>query len=91
MSITNHALGKQFKTEVNILVTDDLEHASPFLVLPYNSPLQLPLHLRHLNWRNMATTTTDDRLLRHSRARIEAEFSLQGYAVVAPETLTSDS
>jgi hypothetical protein len=54
------------------------------LVLPYGPQAAIPRHLQGLDWRHMAVTMADDRLLGATHWKIEADLIRQGYAVVNP-------
>ena len=70
---------------VNVFVaTDDGKSPHDLLVLPYGPMAGIPAHLQHLDWRNLATTLTDDKLLGKGAAEIEAAIARDGYALVAP-------
>lgn len=71
---------------VNVLMAaDDGNRPPELLVLPYGPSARIPAHLRHLTWRNMATTTIDDRLLAIPSAKIETDIAINGFAMMKPE------
>lgn len=70
--------------QVNVLVTDGADGVrTPLLVMPFGTDASIPDHLREMHWRELATATTDDRLLRRQRDRIEAEIACRGYSMLA--------
>lgn len=69
--------------QVNVLVRDGVDdQRTPLLVLPFGEAGTLPISLRTMRWRELATATTDDRLLRSKRLRIEAEIACRGYSLI---------
>lgn len=69
--------------QVNVLVRDGAdEEDTPLLVLPFGLEGTIPQHLRQMHWRELATTSTDDRLLRTRQRRIEAEIACRGYSML---------
>ncbi|MHA6731183.1 hypothetical protein [Devosia sp. A369] len=68
---------------MNVFIAADGEKTQhELLVLPYGPLGGIPAHLRHLDWRNLATTMTDDKLLGMSPAWVEAAITRNGYALV---------
>lgn len=67
---------------VNLFTAADDGNSLGLLVLPYGPMGGIPSHLRHLAWRNIATTTSDDPLLAFSPAKIETEIACNGFALV---------
>ena len=73
--------------QVNVFITRlDRQMQNGLLVLPYGPQTNIPHHLRHLSWHNLATTMTNDRLLSAPADQIEADIKTQGFAVVPAET-----
>ena len=52
------------------------------LVLPAGSNTDLPPSVKHLEWRKVAETTLDDRLLAPASPIVEAELGAHGYALL---------
>lgn len=70
--------------QVNVLVRDGADaEATPLLVLPFGPRGSIPEHLRAMRWRELATATTDDRLLWPGQTRIEADIECDGYSFLA--------
>ena len=70
--------------QVSVLVKDGCDgEETPLLVLPFGSEAVIPQHLRRMHWRELATASTDDRLLRTRRFRVEAEIACRGYSMLA--------
>lgn len=70
---------------VNVFIAlDDGKMPHELLVLPYGPTAVIPTHLRHLDWQNLATTMTDDKLLGRASAEIDASIARDGYALVLP-------
>lgn len=70
--------------QVNVMVTDGADGVdTPLLVLPFGTDAPIPDHLKTMRWRELATASTDDRLLRRRRPRIEAEIACRGYSMLA--------
>ena len=69
--------------QVNVFAAAEYGNAPhELLVLPYGPPSMIPCHLQHLKWRNLATATTDDKLLGVPAHRIDADIAANGYALV---------
>lgn len=70
--------------QVNVLVANNFGgDTTPLLVTPFGDDAGIPEHLKVMHWRGLATTDTDDRLLRVRRSRIEAEIACRGYSLLA--------
>ena len=70
--------------QVNILISSDVGGVrTPMLVTPFGEDAAIPQHLCAMQWRSLATTDTDDRLLRVRRLRIGAEIACRGYSLLA--------
>ncbi|MHA6690611.1 hypothetical protein [Devosia sp. A449] len=68
---------------MNVFVAaNDRKTPHELLVLPWGPLGGIPDHLQHLDWRNLATTMTDDKLLGNEAERIKAEIASKGYAIV---------
>lgn len=68
---------------VNVFIAqNDGQAPHELLVLPYGPLAGIPRHLKHLDWRNLATTLSDDKLLGRSGANIQADIARQGYSLV---------
>lgn len=68
---------------MNVFVaSDDGKVPHELLVLPWGPLGGITSHLKHLVWRNLATTMTDDKLLGNEAERIKAEIATKGYAIV---------
>lgn len=69
--------------KVNVFIAqDDGKTPRELLVLPYGPLGGIPEHLQHLEWRNLATTLTDDKLLSRYGTKIDADIRQQGYSLV---------
>lgn len=75
---------------VNVYIARDDEVPQKLLVMPYGKAGSIPDHLRHMDWRNLATTTTEDALLAAHHQIICAQLHLSGYAVVQPSSTLRD-
>lgn len=68
---------------VNVFVArNDGKTPHDLLVLPYGPLGGIPQYLMHLDWRNLATTMSDNKMLGRSAAAIEEDIALCGYALV---------
>ncbi len=71
--------------QVNVLIARGGEEFAPeLLVLPYGPMAAIPRHLQALDWRHLAVTMTDDKLLGAAGPRIRADIAQNEYAVVQP-------
>ena len=68
---------------VNVFVAHDptLAHHQ-LLVLPATVEPEIHEHLRHLNWRELASTHLGDKLLSSARPVIEAQFVQGGHSLL---------
>lgn len=70
--------------QVSVLVRDGADDEdTPLLVLPFGTKAEIPEHLRCTHWRELATATTDDRLLWHDQVQIEHDIQRLGYSLLA--------
>lgn len=68
---------------VNVFVAvNDGKTPHDLLVLAYGPLAGIPAHLEHLDWRNLATTMTNDKLLGASAHSIEDSIARDGFALV---------
>lgn len=71
--------------QVNVFISDAREGEAPtLLVLPYGPMAAIPRHLQGLEWRHLAITSPQDKLLGAAPEVIEAGIVENGYAVVRP-------
>jgi hypothetical protein len=70
--------------QVSVLVKDGCDgEDTPLLVLPFGCLSGMPEHLRMMRWRELATASTDDRLLWPAQSRIENDIERDGYSLLA--------
>lgn len=70
--------------QVNVFVTRETDTSKySLLVLPYGENNAIPIELQHLQWRHLATTRMDDRLLANSEPVIRAQMDMTGYGLVS--------
>jgi len=74
--------------QVRIYATKGRDNFSPLLIMPDHPETILPLHPLDLDWRYMATTTTQDALVSGSASQIAAEIYATGYAIIDVESQT---
>ena len=72
--------------QVNVFISTPaaVDEVPSLLVLPYGPAAAIPRHLQGLEWRHLATTMSDDKLLGASAADVQQRIERDGYAVVAP-------
>ena len=71
--------------QVNVFIGTIRESEEPtLLVLPYGPSSAIPKHLRGVEWRNLAVTSSSDSLLGASEEVITTAISESGYALVKP-------
>jgi hypothetical protein len=71
--------------QVNVFIKEIRVGEEPtLLVLPYGPSSAIPKHLRGIEWRNLAVTSSSDSLLGASDEAIRGAISLDGYAIVRP-------
>jgi hypothetical protein len=52
------------------------------LLFPHNKEAEVPDHLRHLNWRHLASTDLRDKLFATSAPVVRVEFARQDYSLL---------
>jgi hypothetical protein len=71
--------------QVNVFIAqDDTGAPQQLLVLPFGENVCIPDHLQHFRWRNLATTSVEDKLLTAAAPNIEMELVSRGYVLVEP-------
>jgi hypothetical protein len=71
--------------QVNVFVSDVRQDGEPaqLLVLPYGPLAAIPGHLQNIEWRYLATTEADDRIIGLPAGEVEVALANDGYVVVA--------
>lgn len=73
--------------QVNVFVASKASGEPPtILVLPFGPTAVIPRHLLALDWRHLAVTMTDDRLIGAPAVDVEAAIGQHGYALLSPPT-----
>jgi hypothetical protein len=72
--------------QVNIFVSEVIQDGQPstMLVLPVGPDAKIPKHLQNIEWRYLATTEADDRIIGMERGEVEVAISTDGYLVTKP-------
>lgn len=71
--------------QVTVFISDARKGEEPtLLVLPYGPEAAIPRHLRGLEWRHLAITSSGDKLLGAADTKVEAGIAEHGYALVKP-------
>ncbi len=71
--------------QVNVFISEVREGEEPtLLVLPYGPQASIPEHLHGIEWRNLAVTSSEDKLLGEHAVRIQDTIHDCRYALVKP-------
>ncbi|AVF02923.1 MULTISPECIES: hypothetical protein [Devosia] len=71
--------------QVNVFVSKASEGEEPaLLILPYGPAAAIPPHLQGLEWRHLAITSPEDKLIGADTGEIEVSIAEHGYALVKP-------
>lgn len=78
--------------QVNVFISKTVSGDPPILlVLPFGPLVAIPSHLRDIEWRHLAVTMSDDRLLGASAETVEYAMERNGYALVLPRPTSGPS
>jgi hypothetical protein len=71
--------------QVNVFISTTHDGEEPsLLVLPFGPQASIPRHLQGIDWRHLAVTSPEDKLLGASAREIDAAIAGHGYALVRP-------
>lgn len=75
------------RMQVNVMISEGRQDGEPIqmLVLPYGPQATIPSHVRHLQWRCLATAEAGDQIIGLPPGAVEAALAATGYVLTMPK------